>query len=503
MNIQQIIDYKATVLALILLPFNALATTFWVSPSGDDANNCTSENSSCRSIGAAMPLANTPGDIVNIKAGTYNTAQPGCNFYEHNSIACPIADGTPTAPIIIQAAPGDEGKVILDGGRTLIGINIKDHDYITVRNLELANISSIGIAGAGQRITNMDKDDNTGLSVGVIIENNYIHDVYAIGGGKNPGGIRLDGSKDWVIRNNKIDTVCGGTEGCLYINAGCIYSYVVINATVENNECSNSGALVHWKDHVVDLNGQPTIKGSTVRNNISHDTFHGFYISHGDQNPESSNHTVTNNIFYNIHSSCMALFTDTADGAPSTNYTFNNNVCDGADVGIYSMSAQITSSKGNIFSNVTGFPSAGNSDIYRFFDNDDTRLDASDYNVFSPSFPRVNMSNPTASLIFYNLTSWNSATLSTNRNINTHAPDINSVEALRDTIFNDVSGRDYTLKAGSPALGIMPDGSNAGAYQYGNEIIGLLPGYPEFERTTSAKPKHPPQESIRGTIAVQ
>lgn len=42
---------------------------------------------------------------------------------------------------------------------------------------------------------------------------------------------------------------------------------------------------------------------------------------------------------------------------------------------------------------------------------------------------------------------------------------------------NDISINDYTYPSNSVAKGYIVDGSNTGAYQTGNEIIGLLPTY--------------------------
>jgi len=75
----------------------------------------------------------------------------------------------------------------------------------------------------------------------------------------------------------------------------------------------------------------------------------------------------------------------------------------------------------------------------------------------------------------YNFTQWQAATPADHSYVKVTNPDQNSAlvtSNITGTLFNDFANRDFTNKAGSPAIGIMPDGSNAGAYQEGDEIIG-------------------------------
>ncbi len=56
------------------------------------------------------------------------------------------------------------------------------------------------------------------------------------------------GSKDWVVRNNRIDKVVQG-DGTRA--AAAIQAYGVINALVEHNEMTNVEFGVYWKDHFI------------------------------------------------------------------------------------------------------------------------------------------------------------------------------------------------------------------------------------------------------------
>ncbi|MGH1543157.1 MAG: hypothetical protein ACRBHB_22255 [Arenicella sp.] len=478
---------------VLISTHSAVAETYWVATNGDDDNGCVGELNACRTIARAVSQARQPGDIVNIKSGTYTTtsAAADCSYFGVPVFACVNGDGIQERPITIQSAPGNTAPVILDGASNLAGIHLLGHDYIIIQNLELANMHTVGIYNGGPPVTNV--SDESDFSVGVQVLNNYIHDVRSVNAGSNPGGIRMDNAKDWIVKNNLIHTVCGlpAEGGCRYINAGCIYSYYIWNATVENNECSHSGAFIHWKDHVLDANGNPTLFGSLTRYNLGYNLTYGFYISHGNRDPQSSNHFVTHNIFYNIDSACMSLITDTANGALSVNYVFEHNICDGTDVGILSFSAQLNRSRGNIFSDITGFPAPGIADIYRFrtnagSENTHAQLDYSDYNIFADSsnnvqkFPRSNMNDPHSTHIYNSLSTWQNALSANNggaASLTMGSPDTNSIEVHSQSLFvNNTTAlsRDYHYADNSPAINFMPDGTNAGPYEIGNEVIGLL-----------------------------
>ena len=57
----------------------------------------------------------------------------------------------------------------------------------------------------------------------------------------------------------------------------------------------------------------------------------------------------------------------------------------------------------------------------------------------------------------------------------TALPDLNSLEnQALSTLAENAASEDYTIPTGSPALAFKADGSNAGPYQFGNEIIGVV-----------------------------
>lgn len=446
----------------------------WVAEDGDDGRDCSSEADACATIGRAVSIAVQRGDTINVKAGVYTEGQAGCTYFGVDAMACFDADGTEDDPIVLQSAPGHEGRVQIDGGTTFVGLNLRSHDYITVRNLEIVRMNVAGVVSGGPAVTSVDPNDESAFAVGVVVEGNHIRDVVSLNSGSNPGGVRMDNAKDWVVRNNLIDTVCGqpGEGGCRYTNSGCIYSYYIWNATIEHNVCRNSGTAVKWKDHIVGKDGNPAHFGSLVRYNVGFELLYGFLISSGNQEPEASNHTVTNNIFHSMDNGCMIVLPQIANGDQSINFVFNHNVCVAPLNGVASNS-EFDDIRGNIFVNVLSI--AGGT--YAFNDDGTSEINASDYNVFAPELGHMRMARPTAAADYYTLPEWQAALASDNVPLQFDFPDTHSIEATIGDLFTDFVNRDFRLAPGSPAVDLLPNGDDAGAYQTGHEIIGLLPGH--------------------------
>jgi hypothetical protein len=108
------------------------------------------------------------------------------------------------------------------------------------------------------------------------------------------------------------------------------------------------------------------------------------------------------------------------------------------------------------------------------------RVNYSDYNVFQSAFKLIGdrYNSVGGTKVFDSLSQWNAATASQLESLNINNPDANSITADAAVLFIDAIKGNYRLASGSPAIGVMPDGSNAGPYQSSSEIIGLLPGLP-------------------------
>ena len=99
---------------------------------------------------------------------------------------------------------------------------------------------------------------------------------------------------------------------------------------------------------------------------------------------------------------------------------------------------------------------------------------ASDYNVTSKGNAYLRTGDGGQVYSPADLAQWKTATTATHPHLKVDNPDQNSIEVGYDfkSFFTDFDNRDFTYSASAPWLGMMPDGSNPGPYQTGDEIIG-------------------------------
>jgi hypothetical protein len=102
-------------------------------------------------------------------------------------------------------------------------------------------------------------------------------------------------------------------------------------------------------------------------------------------------------------------------------------------------------------------------------------IDYNVYGAFSAYFRATDGVVPQFEKRYSNLTAWQAAVSREHPYVKVSSPDANSVNVTTNilpTLFTNAAARDFTNAPGSPAIGLMPDGSNAGAYKTGNEVIG-------------------------------
>jgi len=467
-------------------------SVFWVSKTGSDDNDCSSELLSCSSIQKVLNLIG-PGETLNIKEGTYiedpldgfnSPTSSNCSMIGNNiGSLCVQSSGTVNEPIIIQAAPGHEGKVIIDGEGLRGGILIGSHDYIHIKNLNFHNSNLSGIRSWGQPQNAVANYETS--SVGCLIEGNTI--INTTGAyGLNVSAIGPWGSQNWVIRNNYIKSVSREQDGA----ASAIQAYGVINALVENNEFYDVKTGVFWKDHfLLDEENRLPVNESEIRNNVFATTDKSLYIGiKGTLTVEAGHNYIHHNIFYNHRNAEHGAITFEMAGAfaQSKNLRIEHNTIDGdglAKIGISGDAYSDVRSKGNIV--------VGNANSYVFtkYSSDIKQVDLvySDYNIFDDSFKAdVDRYSAGNAFSYTTLPSWQQALAEDHVSLDVNNPDTNSTTSTRQVLFSDPDNRDYTNAPGSPAIGMMSDGSNAGAYQTGTEIIGLLPSHPMYTGNASA-----------------
>ncbi|WP_447987231.1 right-handed parallel beta-helix repeat-containing protein [Nitrospira sp. Nam74] len=245
------------------------ARTLFVSPTGSDSNDGRSANTAYRSIGKAA-LAARPGDIVDIRGGTYKEYVVLAN------------SGTADKPIVFAGHPGE--TVIVDGSSIapdpsatpgnmhggLISIN---GDYVTIRNLEVTKSAGPGVQiyGAHDVVDGIHSHDNFGSGIHTwqatygVIENSTVHDNFdhrpnnPTWDGDNSDGIALSGySSHMTIRNN---TVYHNSDDGIDLWDGS-------NNVVEGNTVYDHGYGMGGDGEGIKI-GVGT--GNLVQNNIAHD----------------------------------------------------------------------------------------------------------------------------------------------------------------------------------------------------------------------------------------
>jgi len=486
-------------LPLLLASSAGAQSTYWVSKTGSDANGGTSAADSFLTIQRGVSVLSA-GDTLNVRAGIYTDdggASPyrpagafcgGADSDPSSSNVCIGSDGTPGNLITIQAAPGEEGQVTIDGQGDRIAINLGNSDYLRIRGFNLVNSRSRAINSWGQ-IQNAVADPNR-LSIGVVIENNSIQNTVGAFG-TNTNGIAMWGTKDWVVRNNYINGVREVNPNGTFNRMGTgIQSYGVINALVENNFIENVGAGIFWKDHfVTDLATRGSVFESEIRyNRIQVVTANAIPIlisTRAGNSVEAGENYIRNNILSGQTDGNPGISVAMAGAfGQSAKIRIENNLIDGelsalgppwAD-GISIDSSKDISITGNIITRTSGNITTVLSDPVK-----KAVLNEADYNIYPDVGFNMIMDRYSATdQRFGTLAAWQAALASGIVSLNVDNPDANSITSNPNSLFVDIANKDYRNAPNSPALGFMPDGSNAGPYQTGHEVIGLLPNWPMY-----------------------
>ncbi|MDA8789384.1 right-handed parallel beta-helix repeat-containing protein [Pseudomonadales bacterium] len=478
---------KLTFVWLSFTPISAMATTYWVAANGSDSHPC-SQSQPCASVqyGVNKLFA---GDTLNIKAGTYyETDTDGAGFF-----ALPVAinlprSGTSAAPIIIQAAPGDEGNVTIDLQAIYAGFQLGGHqDHIHIKNLNIRNARgvAINVPDAG----NISFNETSKWSIGLVIEGNKITDTYGDGAGKNNSAIRIYQVRDAIIRNNMVDRV--GTTELVDEKShnSCILSYALWNIKIEHNLFSRCGSrAVFWKTQALDL---PSEGYQSI---IRYNKFTNNYVSIVDSGKAPRTNSphkilISNNIFENYY---MAV--DIADPFGGTAIVAHN-FFNGEGSQTPGSNAIVIREVNNLQASIFGNIYHSNEDVVYDFRLLSDKLIRVDHNIFT--------SQPKSWLYGYNPYSFKTTTLNqwqglVSESILPTPPDLNSVLSPIASMAVSLSSQNYKLPGGSLGLNFMPNGDNVGPYQRGSEVIGLLTSFMSTSTLTS-NPNPPSSLSIKIT----
>ena len=146
-------------LSLLFLSSTAWATDYYVSTSGDNANDCLSPSSACLTVQGAISKTSS-GDTINIAAGTYTNA---------NSIT--VSNQS------LSFVGAGAGTTVLDGNNSVVVFNLSSNlpdafaPTVSISNLSIQNGNSNN--GGGIRLS---CDSFTFASMNLNLTNLWIHD---------------------------------------------------------------------------------------------------------------------------------------------------------------------------------------------------------------------------------------------------------------------------------------------------------------------------------------
>ena len=462
-------------IAAVLVPAESYAKTLYVnSVTGNDAvsYDANSESTPWRTIGRAAwgstnrqarngAQAARAGDVVLVAAGTYTTAGTNTRnevayFTENN--------GTASAPIVFRAQ-GSVQLSLTNGIGPQIGAIDRDYivwDGFTIHEASAPSAPDTGpvtVYGCnGCQLLNLEINGNGNA-------NNRMD---------NHNGIRIEGSQNILVRNNRIQNVYTAHN----VNNGAgIMVYASGAVTFEHNEIFNCGSGINLK-------GGPNtqIDFFTIRYNLIYNIGEvrngtpvgNAIIMHAGAATTATRPTrIYQNIVRDSREAAVRIwrFSDTDITNTPMHGKIVNNTFYNVPKGIWVDNQPLANAGfvfwNNIVSNMSEGPIAFNGDP-----RDEARFD-SEHNVFF-SFPAILTTNAS-----HTLAQWKSTF-----GQDTAAPA--SISA--DPRFVSAAGRDFHLAGDSPALslgrdwldlngnGSTSDAIPAGAYVTGNEVIGRTSG---------------------------
>jgi hypothetical protein len=436
-----------TVLITLALPAALGAATYYVSPSGNDANSGSSAAPwKTLQFGASNLV---PGDTLNAKAGTYAGFVVGWDPAGQGVYG--VIAGTAGHPITIQADPAAAaGSVIINSGnsKTHVGVDLEPGcDFITISGFTIdgaGGIANYPDKGSGIKATGNDD----------VIRNNIVRNIdYGF-------GITSDEANRIVIDGN---TVTGtGSHG----NTNYGHAIYVAGAT---DGAIVTGNILHDNDYTgLQFNGDPDlVTGALVEGNRIYDNGGNAINADGLQTS-----IIRNNVFYDFEHYGIVLF-QTDASAPSINNTIvNNTIVVGTYKGVAGLApVRINSaSTGNvIFNNVL----IGGGGISARISDDSLPGLKSDANVVGALFQSDDDGSTQS------LAAWRTQT----------GQDIHSFAATPAQLFVNSGAGDFRLSSTSPAIdkglaslagraaassdvtgGARPTGSavDIGAYEFGS-----------------------------------
>ena len=259
-------NYLMKVLLLIvsvLLYCTATATTYYISPSGNDATGTGTINSPWRTLFKACQSVNTTGDIIHVNAGTYvETAQSllavGVSI-EGDGITS-VIKSTLTAQYVailslnsLQGTSGNQhiSNIKFDGqyvsqsnSGTSWAIHVMNRSNVSVHDITVVNFFERGVIFSGAF--------NVPLTIYATGNTFYNNTVINSGGnvGYGHGCLEIGGQDGMLIHDNILtqDSRADGWNGwpIKYIDDGHFKNVKMYNNTFTKNMQSGFKAYIDW-----------------------------------------------------------------------------------------------------------------------------------------------------------------------------------------------------------------------------------------------------------------
>jgi hypothetical protein len=425
------------------------------------------------------------GDILYIEEGTY-TESSGLGYKSIDGLVlypdiveaswAVTVSGTSGNPITFMADPTNTTAVVLDSGHieggaqsNKAGIFIGFNKFLNFSGIEITNCLGEGIYNmdhAGEvvqeseiasdiwiedckihHVGGTDNDSAIGIWSGrrVTIINNYLYDIYGDAPtNRNGWGVLSYGFVDCLIRNNTIE----GDQGIF------LKDHYVVDAITREPvvECEIAYNLITVPFTGINIGVQPATEAGInyVHHNIVHTTnttaeARGISLELWDVRETTAEQRIEHNLVIGAGAtdSTGMLFSGTTDIKLKANMIFG-----------FSRSVMATQV------NTTDQLFVLTSSDYGLFDSVNAPVWLGRYGTVTQE-------------IYNNLTEWQAALATDTDMLAMDNPDTNGAYTTLAATITSAGTGDYSYAGSSPATGIMLDGSNAGPYQIGNEVIGV------------------------------
>ncbi len=229
--------------------------TWYVAPSGNDANSCKTPTEPCANIGKAVYKA-ANGDRILVMSGTYDTALSSYDGY-----VVIINKGVSLSGGWNNSFTSQDGYVVVDGKKAKRGLQNISTAPVSIERFIIQNSSAEGIYTNGEleiknttiRWNSMGISQNGGF---LTIRDSVVHNNI---GSSNGAGISLSQGNASLVNVTVSNNTASGNGGGIAVYAS---NLTMTNVTVSNNTAASGGGIYH-------SSGSITIQNSLIAANTA------------------------------------------------------------------------------------------------------------------------------------------------------------------------------------------------------------------------------------------